>query len=1103
MRRVAITAVICAGLIGLLAHSAVAATPAPAWTIEVVPYPSAFEAGSSYDSGEVGPAYLVQVYNVGGASTTAPFTVTASLPKGLLPAVGFPPAGLYGPQDEGNRPKRNLTCSAVGRKITCAGGSEGPVGPGEAVAVVVPVKVEPIAAGAVVAKASIAGGGASPADSETPTVISAAPSPFGFIKGPGTYGNAFDVDGSELRLAGSHPYQMTVAGMNLAVNPNTEGVLSLLAAGGGLREAKVELPRGTVVDPQAADRCRENELESGELGCPAESQVGTVALDLSIAGGFGAGAAILPLYNMMPPPGHPAELGFEVVEGSYVHLLGGVSSDGSFTLTAESTDVLARVPIGGVRATLWGEPSAQAHDNQRGDCLVQKLGQTECPVQRTRRAFLTLPAACSGPLTTVAHIQSWLGESTSGSYSAPQAVEDCNSLKFEPTIEARATAEQTDSPSGLNFGLRQTQNSEFEDAGGNPQRATAPLENTTVTLPPGMVLNPSAANGRAACGPAQIGLATAGGQVPIRYLEEPARCPNESKVGVAQVTTPLLDHPMSGAIYLAKPLDNPFGSLLAIYLVIEDEESGIIAKLAGKVEPDPRTGQISTTFTESPELPLEDVHLEFFAGSRAALTTPLTCGTKTTTGLLTPWSGSNPTPVSDSFQVTSAPGGGSCPDSEAAAPDDPGFSAGTLKPVAGSYSPFVLHLARDDGSQRIERVDTTLPEGLTGRLAGIPYCSEAQIGQAQSRSHPEEGKVEQQDPSCPFATEVGTVTVGAGSGPDPVYVTGHAYLAGPYKGAPLSMVIITPAVTGPFDLGVVVVRVALEVDLETSRIHAVSDPLPTILQGIPLDVRSIALSLDRHQFILNPTNCSTQSLTGSIGSPAGSAAMLSERFGIEGCSSLGFKPKLAISLKGGTKRAAHPALKAVVTYPKQGTYANIASAQVALPHSEFLDQGNLNKVCTRPELRSDTCPRKSIYGHAKAWTPLLDKPLEGPVYLGVGFGYKLPALVADLNGQVRILLKGKVDTTKQHGIRNTFEAVPDAPVSRFVLEMKGGKKYGLLENSENICRRPQRARARFAAQNGRVSQLTPLIANSCKRRSHKHKHKAHNQKSHGRADAKK
>jgi len=610
--------------------------------------------------------------------------------------------------------------------------------------------------------------------------------------------------------------------------------------------------------------------------------------------------------------------------------------------------------------------------------------------------------------------------------------------------------------------------------------ATANLKDAKVTLPQGMALNPSAGNGLAACDESQIGFLS--GQPGIHFSEDPQTCPNGAKVGSAEVSTPLIDHVLPGAVYVAKPFDNPFGSFLAIYLVVEDELSGTVAKLAGKVVADPDTGQLTATFSENPELPIEDITLHFFNGPRAVLTSPLACGNHATNAELVPWSTPEGQTVnrSDGFATTLSPAGG-CAGSEAAAPNAPTLSAGTLAPQAGAYSPFQLKLVRGDGTQRMTGIETTLPPGLVGKLTGIPYCSEGAIAAAKSREAPEQGKAEQAAPSCPLASEVGSVTVGAGAGISPFYVNGHAYLAGPYKGAPLSFVVITPAVAGPFDLGNVVVRVALFVNEYSAQIRAVSDPLPTIRQGIPLDVRSVALKIDRPTFTLNPTSCEVAAITASVTAATGQVAPLTNRFQVGGCKQLGFKPSFKLSLKGGTKRSSHPALKAVLTYPSSGAYANIARAQVGLPHSEFLDQANIKTVCTQVQLRAQACPAKSIYGHAKAWTPLLDKPVEGPVYLGTGFGHKLPDLVAELNGQIRVLVHGKVDTDKANGIRNTFEAVPDAPVSKFVLEMKGGPKQGLLVNSENICRKPQTAETAFTAQNGKFLKLATPIANSCKK----------------------
>ena len=791
----------------------------------------------------------------------------------------------------------------------------------------------------------------------------------------------------------------------------------------------------------------------------------------------------VPLFNMVPPPGVPAEFAFEPLGGipPYIHILGGVRSDGDYGLYGRTTEILARPlnPVLGFEVSFWGVPSDESHDARRGLCVLGQVNiGTPCPTEPLNRAFLTMPTTCSGgPLVASAIANSWEAPDVfhERNVVASAQMEGCNALEFNPTISSQATTNVADSPTGLDFNLHQPQEGKYEGL------STAILKDATVTLPEGLNINPSGANGLSACSAAQAGLTTPIGQPsPIHFDKQPQSCPNAAKIGTVEVSTPLLDHKLPGAIYVAQPYENSFSSLLSIYLAIEDEESGTVAKLAGHVQADPTTGQLTATFTENPELPIEDIDLHFFNGAGAALTTPLTCGTKTTTSTLTPWStpeGADVHPTG-SFETSVAAGGsGPCPTSEAKAPNKPAFTAGTEAPEAGAYSPFVLKLARPDGTQRLTGIDTTLPKGLAAKFAGIPYCSDAQIAQAQARSNPNQGALERSNPSCPVASEVGTVTVGAGSGPTPFYAGGHAYLAGPYKGAPLSLVVIVPAVAGPFDLGAVVVRNALYVDSETAQGRAVSDPFPSIIQGIPLDIRSVAIKLDRPGgFTLNPTSCDPMAVTGSAAMLTGQSAALTSPFQVGGCGALKFKPNLKISLKGGTKRHRFPALKAVLTYPK-GNYANIASSQVTLPHSAFLEQSHIGTVCTRVQFAANACPKASIYGKAKAITPLLDQPLEGPVYLRSS-SHELPDLVAALNGQIDVDLVGRIDTGKGGGIRNTFEAVPDAPVSKFVLEMKGGKK-GLLVNSEDICRKPQRATVSFTGQNGKVSDTTPLIANSC------------------------
>jgi hypothetical protein len=607
-----------------------------------------------------------------------------------------------------------------------------------------------------------------------------------------------------------------------------------------------------------------------------------------------------------------------------------------------------------------------------------------------------------------------------------------------------------------------------------PMIATANLKDTVVALPVGLAVNPSSADGLGACSAAQIDLHGPG----------PAHCPENSKLGAVEVHTPLLDHSVKGAVYLAKQGENPFGSLIAIYVAVEDPISGVVVKLAGKVELNPVTGQLITRLKESPQLPFEDFELDFTGGPRAALTTPPVCGTYTTTTDLTPWTSPEGADVfpSSPFSITASPGGGGCVGTEAALPNNPQFKAGSATVQGGAFSPFVLKLSRANGSQRFGALNVTLPPGLSAKLAGVTECSEAQIAAAQARSNPGQGALEQASPSCPATSEVGTVTVGAGSG-SPLYVQGRAYLAGPYKGAPLSMAIITPAVAGPFDLGAVVVRSALYVDETTAQVTVKSDPLPTILQGVPLDVRSVAVKVDRPEFSLNPTSCEEMAVSGEAIATTGQVAPLKDRFKVLGCRKLDFSPKLSLQMKGATRRSGHPAFKAVLTQPKD--QANIARTTVILPPTTFIDQNHIANPCTRVQFNEHDCPPGSVLGKARAITPLLGEPLEGRLYFRSNGGERdLPDVVADLHGKIHVVLVGFVDSVHKKGsessrVRTTFARIPDAPVSKAVFELKGGKK-GLLVNSANICKVPNIATVKMKGQNGKLQASNQRIGTSCR-----------------------
>ena len=1066
----------------LAAAGSAAAAPATAWQIKQGADPTVLTPGTANVA-----QYHVLITNVGGKAASSGVTVTDTVSPGVTPVVGSeltsggPNAQFSLYQGE----QFSFPCAIAGQTVTCEIKTRAVV-PGEQFNVFVPVAVESGPPETVTNEVTVSSPGVASAVSRLHSHTGPEPAPFTFVEGPlGLSGSAFD-DAGGTPPSGAHPFEV-----ELATSVSTAVRGPFMMARDPLRSLHVELPAGLVANPLAVkERCtlvemQEAVAEEPVAACPPASQIGIVHFSVlrSLEG------AAVPLIDMVPPPGVPAELAFDV-SGTIAHLHGGLS--GNFHLGAGAGEINALFPIASYKIDLWGTPSDPRHDRLRGGEGIEKSCAHGCAIKPSPAPFLTMPTSCTEQLALGATATGWLGSATSDSTvfedleGDPVTPTGCNQLAFAPTIESKATTNQAESPSGLDFKIHQPQEESLEG------RATAALRNVIVTLPEGMTLNPSAANGLDSCSEEEMGYAPEEGKV--RFETTPQSCPAGAKVGTMKVTSPLVEGAQPGSIYVAKPYQNPFGTLLGLYLAVEDEETGIVAKLAGKVEPDPATGQLKATFTENPELPLSEIELEFFNGAAGVLTTPLTCGTKTTTSTLTPWStpeGEDAHP-SDSFEITQG-----CSGSEAQAPKTVSFSAGTVSPLAGAFSPFVLRLARPDGSQHITGVETTLPEGLTGRLAGIPFCPESGIAQAIGREAPERGREEQASPSCPASSEVGTVNVTAGSGITPIPVSGHAYLAGPYKGAPLSLVVIVPAVAGPFDLGTVVSRVALYVGEYDARIHAVSDPLPTIRDGIPLDVRSIEIKLDRPSFTLNPTSCEAASIDGSVTTAAGQSAPLSNRFQVGECGRLKFKPKFSLSLEGRTTRSGHPALRAVLKMPPGG--ANIARAQVGLPHSEFLDQGNLDQVCTQGDLKAGTCPKRTIYGHAKAWTPLLDKPLEGPVYLGVGFGYTLPALVAELNGQIRVLLVGKTDTTKKDGLRNTFEAAPDAPVEKFALELKGGPKYGLLENSEDICRRPQKASVSFTAANGKSAHLSPTIAVSCKKKHRKHRrHKGHHRKRGGR-----
>ena len=609
-----------------------------------------------------------------------------------------------------------------------------------------------------------------------------------------------------------------------------------------------------------------------------------------------------------------------------------------------------------------------------------------------------------------------------------------------------------------------------------------------MTLPEGMSVTAGAADGLGDCSPGELANETVDS-------DPGAGCPSSAKIGTVEVDTPLLPDPLSGSIFVAEQDNNPFGTLLAIYLVVKSEERGVIIKLPGRVDPDPESGQLTASFDDNPQLPFSALRLHFKSGPRAPLATPPTCGVKSTEASFSPWSAAdpdNPTPEelvnrTDSFQNPQSADGGPCPATLAERPFGLDLSAGVINPSAASSSPFTMKLARPDGHQEISTLQVKTPEGLTAVLKSAGQCGEAEI----------------EANNCPDTAKIGTSTVGAGAGSSPFFVQGGSvYLAGPYDPdgagprprAPLSLDIQVPAIAGPFDLGIVNVRAAVYLDPRTAQLTVQSDPIPQILEGIPLRVRDIRINLDKPGFIVAPSDCEPKSVDALATGINAATSAESSRFQVGDCSSLGFETKLRLGFGGGeqaTKRNAHPALKAKLKVPHPAgsfdpnaadagpSQANLSSVQVTLPKGILLDQDSLSDICTRPEYAAEACPENTQVGYATASSPLLADPLEGPVYLKASDN-KLPDLAADLDGIVEIDLFGRIDQSKGR-IRNTFDLVPDVAVSRFDLTLNGGDG-GLLVNSKTICKsqKLRRARVSMLAQNGASSTKSQLLGAACK-----------------------
>jgi hypothetical protein len=1016
-------------LLLLLASPALAVQGGPQWTVSSVSVPTNFSPVAK--PGE--DAYRVTLTNTGGgASDGSAAEVTDELPPGV--SLGAQGASGENPLAAG---QGGVTAGFSCVLRTCV--YSGVVVPDQTLVFVFPVDVSggPYAGtcefpgealGCLTNVVRVHGGGAQDASVSTPTVISEHPAGFGVSLG----GAATSLSSVQ---AGAHPDITTSIAFN-TVNP--QGALAA-----DVKDTVDDLPPGFAGDLVDTASCSTATFSREE--CPVTTQVGVTAVTLT------QGSAsekphteLAAVYNLAPNAGEVSRLGF-VVAGNFA-IQGSVTvRPGDYGLRASFHNVSQSVvELDAVSLTVWGVPADPSHDPLR--VHRHEVGFSfGTHSEAAPRPFFTNPTSCGlEPLAATFTVDSWQEPGRSVGAGMPVGpVVGCDRLSIEPSLTVEATTSGASSPTGLDLGMTVPQTYDNPDG-----LATSTLKRAVVTLPEGMTVNPSAGAGLGACSPEQ-------------YAQEASQfvagngCPSNSKLGTVKIHTPALSEEVNGSVFLATPYDNPFHSLLALYIVARLPARGIIVKSAGEVSADPVTGRLVTTFDGLPPLPFDLFTFRFNQGQTSPLVTPPACGLYTVTAELSPWA--NPgqvlSPAIPPFPVSSAFDGGPCPPA-GAPPFSPRVIAGTEHGRAGAYSPFYLRLVREDGEQELTRFSTVMPPGLTGNLSGIPFCPDTAVEAARGRT----GAQEESEPSCPAASRIGHTIVGAGVGPVLAQNPGSLYLAGPYHGAPLSLVSITSAKVGPFDLGTVVIRFALRINPITAQVEVDatgSDPIPHIIRGIVVHVRDIRAYVDRPGFIKNPTSCEHLTIQNQVEGANHGLVNLTSAFQAADCQSLAFKPSFNVSTTGKTSKADGASLSVKLAYlnTSQGTVANIHQVKVELPVQLPSRLTTLQKACTKAQFDTNPagCPAASVVGHAKAITPILPVPIEGPAYFVSNGGEAFPNLIIVLQGYgVTIDLVGDTFISKQGITSSTFKTVPDQPVTSFELTLPQGP-YSALTANGNLC----------------------------------------------------
>ncbi len=1144
----------------VMAFGASAASAAePWWHLNTVSAPASHPG----DEGRL----VVEATDLGDTyvnGSTSPVTVVDTLPAGVVPLRVFGEGG--GAAGKGQDAAAFTHCAIAGQVVTCT--YDGKLLSYERLMVAISVEVAP-GAGTGVSEVSVSGGGALPVASRRALALSENVPAYGaesYELTPEEEGGAPDTQ------AGSHPFQLTTT-----FTFNTKAAIVEYAskdtADPSLREIgpevqpvaltkdlRFDLPPGLVGNPNPLPKCSTLDFtRSANVLCPNDTVVGVATPIVTNSDGTVRVplAETVPLYILEPAYGEPARFGFTTPAGPVV-LDTSVRTGGGYGVVVTVPDITDAVGFIGSQVTFWGVPADPRHDTSRGKCLDQSgelvkgegfQEELSCPVNEKPQPFLIMPTSCTGALQTSVEGDSW---AQAGQFTAPKdytfqnnagqpvAQDGCNRLNFEPSISVAPDGQQASTPTGLTVGVHVGQEASLNPTG----LAESSVKDTTVALPEGVGLNPAGADGLSACG---LLTGTEAGKEEREErgeeagidLETPqqANCPESSKVGTVTIKTPLLPNLLEGAAYLATQDANPFGSLVALYIVAYDPVSGVRVKLAGEVQPNPLTGQLTSTFKETPQLPFEALELHFFGGSRAPLGTPALCGGYTTTASIAPWSGNAPAQASSEFQITSGPNGTPCPNppgdrSLSTLPFGPSLTTGSLNLQAGAFTPFTMTMSREDGNQNLQAIQLKMPPGLSGLLTGVKLC----------------GAAEADAGTCGPESLIGETTVSVGLGANPytvtggkVYITGPTPVEGPNPSlAPFGLSIVNPAKAGPFNLGQVIVRAAIEVDPHTADLTITSEDtgpykIPQFIDGIPLQIKHVNVTINgvggNDKFTFNPTNCGKLAITGALSSAEGATRTLSEPFQVTNCATLKFAPKFTVSTAAKTSKARGASLSVKLAYPNApfGSEANLTRVKVDLPKQLPSRLTTLQKACTAAQFHANPagCPAASIIGHAKAITPLIPVPLEGPAYFVSNGGEAFPNLIVVLQGYgVRIDLVGDTFISKAGITSSTFKTVPDAPVGSFELNLPESK-YSALAANGNLCALTRTATVKkkvkvrikghaktvtrnvkttkptsltmpteFAAQNGAViHQSTKIAVTGCPKKK-SIKHKKHKKKHH-------